>query len=132
MALILDSTTKKLQIVLAGAKTTLDANWSASWEDTPNVGGPYAGLSGGQAHGATNGATAVDLVPAPGAGVTRRLTSLWLNNSDTGTITLSIQIVDSSGPTTRVVWKGTRATLEQLSYENGAGFQAFSVALARQ
>ena len=122
-----------LNIVLAGAKTTLDAIWNVSFEDIPN-GGMQQGIAiaglPGRASGVTNGATPVAMVAAPATGYTRRVLAIQLNNADTGAITVSFSLTDNG--TARVLFKGTRATLEQLTYTNVLGFQAFSVALARQ
>lgn len=129
--IVLDTTTRKLQIALATTKTSLDAIWNVSWEDTPISVLPGSGPPvGGSANGVTNGATAVDMVPAPPPGVIRRILSIQLNNADTGSITPNITLNDNA--TGRVIFKVTRATLEQLTYEDRAGFQCFSVAGVRQ
>lgn len=132
MAIILDTATRKLQIALATAKTSLDAIWNVSWEDTPVSlpPGTNGAPVGGSANGVTNGATAVDMVPAPPVGTIRRILSIQLNNADTGSITPNITLNDNA--TGRVIFKVTRATLEQLTYEDRAGFQCFSVAGVRQ
>jgi hypothetical protein len=131
--MILQST-QSLNIVLAGAKTTLDAIWYVSWEDVPvsgNIQGltPLLGLPG-SASGVTNGVTSVPVVPAPAAGFCRRILSIQLNNADTGAITPNWTINDNG--TNRVVFKGTRATLEQANYTFAGGWQGYSAATAKQ
>ncbi|MDB4893138.1 MAG: hypothetical protein JWL61_4993 [Gemmatimonadetes bacterium] len=129
--IVLDST-KKLRIVLAAAKTTLDASVTVHWEDVPaggnSVGAPVSVW--GSLSTVTNGTTVVDICASPSTGYTRKITSIHLYNVDTGTITPTISTYD--GTTTSPLIKGTRATLETLSYEDRGGWQGYSVAMARQ
>lgn len=131
--IVIDTPTKSLTITLAAAKTTLDAPFLVSWEDIPaNLIPGASGLATpGSIAGATNGTTPVLMVPAPQANMLRRIMSIELNNADTGSITPILTMVDTAG-TNRAFWKVTRSTLEQMTYENGSGFQCFSVAGARQ
>lgn len=125
--------TQKLQAILAGAKTSLDAVYTVNYTDIPLSPGANPISNPQSAQGSTNGSTAVDVVAAPPAGYIRQVDSIILNNADTGSITLSFRINDgAASPTTYVFWKGTRATLEQLFYSRTAGFQGYSVAMAKQ
>lgn len=129
--IVLDST-KKLRIVLAGAKTSLDAPITVHYEDVP-AGGSAAGAPAsawGSFSTLTNGVTVVDICASPSSGFTRKVHSIHLYNIDTGTITPTISTYD--GTTTTPLLKGTRATLESLTYENGFGWKAYSVAMAAQ
>lgn len=130
--------TQSLQIVLGGAKTSLDALGQLSYELVPvNTGTPGAPVAmpiGYTVPFTTNGATAVPLVPAPPANMIARVVSIQLNNADTGSITPSFQIITTVAAvaTTRTVLKFTRATLEQFNYTLAGGSQGYSVALAKQ
>lgn len=127
MAIALDTPTRSLQIVLSGAKNTLDAQFLATYSDVP-VGGahmvamrdvPFSNP------GTTNGVTSAVVVPAPPGNTAYRrvLKSLSLSNVDTAAITLSINFVDTAGVTT-ALFRCTLQTLETLVYEDGFGFDA--------
>jgi hypothetical protein len=128
---------QKLQIVLAAAHTTLDAQGVVDYEDIPlgaslDPTAPRFPQPGSVAF-STNGVTAVDICPAPASGFVRRITNIMLNNTDTGTITPSIQIFGiTAAAVLKVIAKFTRATLEQYTYTHASGHQGYSVALVRQ
>lgn len=127
-------TLHKLQLVLAGAVSTVQPTGQASWEDLPDR--PSVGDRPEPILGANdftlNSTTAVDVVPAAPAGYRRRVKSVMLFNGDNATITVSVQRNLISANTNVVVLKGTRATLENLQYIEGRGWQGLSVALAAQ
>lgn len=123
--IVLNSATRSLKIVLAGAKNTNDCPFVASYVDypnSPNVGG--AGEVPASNPGNTNGVTAVTIMDTPASypNYSRKLKSFNLNNADLAAVTVSIQYVDSAG-STYVLAKYTLQTLEQLSYEDGYGFE---------
>lgn len=130
--MILDST-MSLTLVLGGAVSATEPTGIACWEDSPvsgsGVGGPVPPQQGSAVF-TTTGATAITIVPAPSAGFMRRVTSLHLYNIDSATITPNIKVL--VGSTGRTVFKGTRATIENLVYTNTNGWQGYSVAMARQ
>lgn len=126
--IVLNSLTRSLKIVLAGAKNTNDCPFVASYTDEPNspaVGGATAVAASNP--GNTNGVTAVTIMDAPPGypNYSRKLKSFNLNNADLAAVTLSIQYVDSAG-STYVLAKYTLQTLEQLSYEDGYGFEVLT------
>lgn len=131
MPIALDANTKSLQIVLAGAKNTNDAGYVCTYERIPvatnTVGLPSGAIVLTEQQGTTNGVTAVTIMPAPGAGYVHRLKTFQLQNADLAAITASFQVVDSTGPTTTVCFKVVKQTLENLSYEDGLGWQNFDV-----
>lgn len=132
----LDST-QALDYIQAAAKTTLDGSGQVSYEDIPintSPGAPVAAPIPGTVPFTTNGVTAVPLLSAPAVGYVRKVISIQLNNTDTGTITPSFRITTTVAgtATTRPVFKGTRATLEQLNYTLSGGWQGYSVAMAKQ
>ena len=85
--MVLDKSNKKLQIVLAGAKATLDCPVHVSFEDVKRdaVWPPQSVES------VTNGVTIVDICPAPDDSVSRNITEIVVYNRDTAAITLFIQ-----------------------------------------
>lgn len=123
--IVLNTQTRSLQVVLAGAKNTNDAPFVANWIDYPNS--PAAGAAGevpGATPGTTNGVTAVTIMAAPGMypQYSRKLKSFNLNNADLAAITVSILYNDNG--TTYALFKCILQTLEQLTYEDGFGFEA--------
>lgn len=128
--IVLDTSTRSFGCVLAGAKNTNDASFICSYVDEPVSGnnGPNQ-MAYGTTVGTTNGVTAATFAAAAGGqpNYRRRIKSLNLFNADLAAITVSIQIVDSSGPTTSIGGKYTLQTLEMLNYEEGYGFQAIDV-----
>ncbi len=90
--------TQKLQVLLGGAKTTNELACAASWEDTyaewREISRPVRGGSGMF----TSGATAVDLVPAPGTDVERTITGVMIRNGDTVAQVVTIRTLDGIVP----------------------------------
>lgn len=119
------SATQSLQVVLAGVKNTNDAPVITSYVDEPVGSNGIANAVGTTAQATTNGLTAVTLASGTAQqGYRRRIKSINLQNADLAAITVSIQIVDSAGPTTTVGQKYTIQTLENLNYEEGYGFDS--------
>jgi len=115
--IILDTTARKLQVVLSGAKTTNDCPWVASWVDltaSSFAPAPTAGI------GASNGSTAVDVVAAPASGHTIQLKSFSLKNADTVASTVTMQYI-SSGPVTTIISTVALQINETLIYEDANG-----------
>jgi hypothetical protein len=93
--MILDATTKSIQVILGEVKTTNDCDITAAWGD-------YVGQSfvPGANDTATNGTSAVTLVAAPIAGVQRLCTEITFHNNDTVTHSVSFELLDTA--TTRI------------------------------
>lgn len=126
---ILDNTTKKLQVLLGGSVATNECPMAAGYSDVRKD-----GLAGGNEVSQVNkssdsistGASAVDLVAAPPSNVRRRITDLSFYNADTTTVTVTVRLyVDAN--TTRVLYKATLQTLEQLYYSEAVGWYAVDV-----
>lgn len=92
--ILLDATTRKIQVVLAGAKTTNDSPWVASYVDIAQSG--FTMTAANSATGASNGVTAVDVVAAPAASTTRQLKYFSLLNADTVAITATVRYNDNA------------------------------------
>lgn len=122
--MILDSLTK-IQVVLAGAKTTLDCPITVDYADNlANGPTPGSGVA------TTNGVTAVDVLAAPAAGVIntawRKLENFSLVNKDTGAITATVQ--SYAGTTATPIVKVTLAVGDQLCYNTARGWYVLDAA----
>lgn len=112
--IMLDATTKKLQLVLAGAVTTNQLPYTAGWVDYTTTAAPLPATG----DGASNSTTLVDIVAAPSASTQRKVTFLSVYNKDTVTATVTISLNDNG--TTREIVKVTLAVGASLIYdENG-------------
>jgi hypothetical protein len=88
---ILDATTKKLEILLGGAVTANQLPFQCEWVDvTASASTP--GTNGGL----TNGATPVDLVGVPGASTQRIVNGINIYNADTVPQTVTIRYNDNA------------------------------------
>jgi len=117
--IILDTTTKSLQIVLAGAVTTSQLPWSATYVDVNTS--TFAGSAASASDGVTNGGTAVTMVAAPGASTSRTIKAFQVQNKDTASATVTIIYNDNS--TLRNIFVAILAVGDNLIYEDGQGFQ---------
>jgi hypothetical protein len=109
---ILDTVNRKLVAVLAGAKTSVDCPFVASWVDSTT-----SASTQGASVGTTNGVTQVDLVVAPAGSTGRFVRYLNVDNVDTGAIAITISYSDSTVLKTiisitlqigeRLEWNGT-------------------------
>lgn len=115
--MLLDATTKSLEIVLGAAKTLNDCPITANWTDVTTASGNPSGFLGGSSDGATNGVTAVTAVAAPGANVQRRIRMLTVFNADTVSQTVTIRVNDNG--TTRILKKATLPVNGALIYADG-------------
>lgn len=122
MSFVLDSTSLKLEAVLAGA---VSAN-------QPEVTVTYVAYNrdGREAKPATyrtalNSASDVSILAAPSvAGVVLEPRFISIYNKDTASVTVTVKTDD--GTTERIICKATLATLEVLIYENGKGWYALN------
>jgi hypothetical protein len=84
--MILDATTKSLEVKLAGAITTNQLPFSAEWVDVTT-----SAFTPGHTDGATNSGTAVTMVAAPGASTQRIVKHVNIYNKDTAAATVTVQ-----------------------------------------
>jgi hypothetical protein len=113
--LLLDTTLKSLEIVLAGVITTTELPYVVGYVDISQV--DFAMTAVREQDGTTNGVTSVTIVPAPTAIPTltsRQLKFLSISNVDTAVATLAIRVKNTA--TTRIVWKGTLQVGDNLLY----------------
>jgi hypothetical protein len=116
MAIVLDATTKSLEIVLAGAITTNQLPFSAYYADKTAT-----TFTAGSNDGATNNTTAVTVVAAPAASTQRLISNVTIYNADTAQATVTVQL--NNNATTRILHKVTLDAGDQLVYETSAGWQ---------
>lgn len=111
----LDSTTRKLQIVLGGAVTTNQLPVVLSWSDKTT-----SSYTGGSTVSNTNNTTAVDIAAAPGASTVRDIDHVSINNIDTAVATVTVRYNDNG--TTYTIVKVTLSVGDQLIYTHAAGW----------
>lgn len=97
--IILDATTKKLQLVLGEAATT-ELDYTASWADSTAT-----DVTEGNSNGTSNDTTPVDIVAAPAASTRRIIKDISVYNNDNISHTLTINYNDNG--TLRKIWSGT-------------------------
>jgi hypothetical protein len=88
--MILDTTTRKLQIVLTGAKTTLDMPVVVDWVDNTTT-----TFTPGVTPTTTNGVGLVDILAAPAGTTQRKVNGLTINNIDTAAKTVQVFLNDN-------------------------------------
>lgn len=116
--IVLDNTTRSLEIDLQSAVTTNQLPFVASYVDF--AAGTFDMTGAASNPGQTNSTTAVTLIAAPGANTRRQLKYLSVRNADTVSTQLWIQLNDNG--TLREIWKGTLAVDDTLVYLDGQGF----------
>lgn len=89
--IILDTTTKSLQIKLGGSVTTSQLFWVSSYVDITST--TFVPIS---SDGVSNNATAVTIIPSPAASTQRQLKQLTVYNDDTATATVIINYNDNA------------------------------------
>jgi hypothetical protein len=118
----LDKVTRTLQALIGGAPTTTNPTFLCTYEQSP----PTAGFT--TTPGSLNGATAVNLTPVPATGCTITVKELAIQNVDTVAQNVTVQMLDSSGPTTsRLVGPYTLQTGETLCYTPDQGWYCMDV-----
>jgi hypothetical protein len=113
--IILDATTKSLQIKLGAAKTTNDLPFSTSYIDTTG-----SSTTPGEQDGTSNGTTAVTVVGSPASATQRLVKSINIQNADT--VASTVTVIYNNNSTLRNVFIATLAVGDQLIYEDGHGW----------
>ncbi len=117
--IILDATTKSLEIKLGGAITTTQLPFVTSYVDiTTNTFTPI------EADGASNNTSAITVMAAPAASTQRQLKSLSIYNADTAAATVTLQYNDNS--TTRIIIKIILSVGDSLIYTDTEGFSVIT------
>ncbi len=113
--IILDNTTRLLQVLLGGAITTNQLHFTAQFVDVTET--TYTPIS---SNGVTNSPTPVTLVAAPGSSTQRVVKYLSIYNADTANATVTVRYNDNA--TLRTLCVITLATLSLLEYTDTTGF----------
>lgn len=116
--IILDTTGKSLEVVLAGSVTSNQLPFTAAYADVTSSGTTLI-----ESDGQTNNVTAVTLVSAPASSTVRVVKQITLQNADTAAATATIRLNNSS--TLRTLFLATLAAGDQILYGD-AGFQVFA------
>jgi hypothetical protein len=115
--IILDTNSKSIEVVLAGAVTTNQLPIVANWVEIT-----ASAYTPGNNELTTNNTTAVTAVPAPGAGsVWRQVKGITIPNDDTVPATVTVRL--KAGVNTRTLYKVTLAVGSLLEYNDAAGFR---------
>lgn len=114
--IVLDATTKSLEVVLAAAVTTNQLPFVASFVDVTKI--PY---TPGENDGTTNGTAPVTIVSAPAASTQRDVSFVQIHNADTVAATVTVRYNNNS--TTRTIIKVILAVGSQLIYTDADGWR---------
>ncbi len=118
--ILLDTTTKKLQIVMGGAITTTAPDYVAHYTDITS-----SAFTPGNSNGVLNGTTAVDVVAAPDSSTYRQIKALSITNLDSVTNTFTIRYNDNG--TVRKVGVFSLATGYSLHFEDADGWYVLDI-----
>jgi len=113
--MILDATTKTIEVVLEGAVTTNELDVTAGFADSF----PGGAFLPGEQDESTSGATPVTAVSAPPSHVQRMVNEIRVYNKDTVAHTVTIQLNDNG--TRRVLQKQTAAAGTVVLYSPAGG-----------
>lgn len=113
--MILDATTKSLELVLAAASAATDLPYFASYADHTS-----SALTPGQNDGTTNDTTAVTAVAAPGSSTQREVLELHVYNADSQISTVKVQLNNNS--TLRIVYQCELFPGDSLHYNRQHGW----------
>jgi hypothetical protein len=118
--IVLDATTKSLEIILAAAVTTNQLPVVAAYADLDTV-----SISPGSSDTASNSTSAVTILAAPAANQQRQLKFLNVYNADTVAAIVTIRLNDNS--TTRILIKVTLSVGDSLTYSIAQGWKITDV-----
>jgi hypothetical protein len=98
--LILDTTTKSIQVSMSGVAATTNPDFTAAWADNNST-----NFIEGASDGTLSGTTDVSVVSAPAAGYRRIIKYITIENKDTAPVTITVKY-DNNG-TQRTIAKVT-------------------------
>ena len=98
--MILDTTSKTIQIILGEAMTTTEPEYTASFEDISIAAGTFVP---GATNGSLNGTSIVTVVPAPVSSIQRRVKEISVYNADTVDHNVTVQYYDGANTEIQVV-----------------------------
>ena len=89
--LILDATTKSIVVAMSGAASTTNPSFVSAYSDDTGT-----SFTEGSSDGALNGTTSVTLVASPASSTRRLVKTIYISNTDTSAVTLTISYNDNS------------------------------------
>ena len=113
--IVLDATTKKIQALMDATATTTESPVVCSFDDIASSSTSYTAIASDTI---TNGATAVDIVAAPGASTQRLVKYISIYNADTVQHTCTVRYNDNA--TLRIMIAAVLPPASSLVYVNGA------------
>ena len=120
--LLLDTTTRSLELKLDGAVVTTEPPFVTSWVDVDQT--TFEMTASSETNGTTNGSTAVTVVAAPGASKTRKLNYLSVVNVDTAVVVVTVQVNDNG--TKRISFKVSLQVGDQLVFISAHGWSVYT------
>jgi hypothetical protein len=118
--MLLDATTKKIQVKSDAAATTTEPSFIVDYADVTSSGGAPTGFISGSNDGLFAGTTQVDAVAAPGAGIQRRVREMAICNNDTVAHVITISYYNAA--TLRTIQKFTLSAAQTITYVDGIGW----------
>lgn len=107
----LDTTTKSLEVKVGGMVATNQLTWVAHYIDIKQSDISISTIS--EVDGLTSNAVAITMVAAPASGVTRQIKEITIENTDTTTQTVTVQLNDNGTQQPIVVLDiASRSTLQ--------------------
>jgi hypothetical protein len=116
----LDTDTRKLQALLAGAPATTQPDVMVSYRDVQS-GLNYGRETCTQLTPAMTGATPVDVCDAPGRGVYREVDGIVVRNNDSASVVATVRLNDNGTAYPLVTF--TLAVGDILTYAHGLGWR---------
>ena len=110
--IVLDATTKTIEIDLNGAITTSQLPYTLHYVDLLSSDQSVSAVGGND--GTTNSTTAVTMLAAPASGHTRQVKEITVQNADTVAAVVTIQL--NNNGTVRTLFKATLDVGDQISY----------------
>jgi hypothetical protein len=98
--IVLDTTSKSITIVMAGAAATTNPSYTTAYADNNGT-----SFTEGASDGVLNGTSAVTVVSAPASSTRRIINTITVENTDTAAVTITVGYVN--GANTRVIAKVT-------------------------
>lgn len=120
--IVLDTSTKTLELVLGAAHTTNALEYNIVFYDVPRIAiVDNAEYIRGHSHGQSNGTTTVTILTAPPDSVSRNVELLSVYNKDT--IEQSVTLKYDIAATERILLKAPLRPGETLTFTRGGGWQ---------
>lgn len=117
--MILDTTGKKIEVVLAGAPASAQLAWQSAYADHTS-----ASFTPGSTDGLTSGTTAVTLVSPPLTGAQRQVKLIAVYNADTAAAIVTVRL--NSSAAVRILVRVTLAVGDTLEWTSDSGWKVIT------